>query len=150
MTDAPLAFRVYLGALRPACPAAEAAVKALGERALCGVRITRSSRNLKRLRLYRMMLAVAAPLLAEQVPGLTAADLHDIVRRKLRLGDEIRLPSGERHFRPHSTSFATMDEATFAAHVNRVDALLSRWLNCPPGQVIDEARARLGGDDGGL
>jgi len=118
--SAPLAFRVQLGALRPACPVAEEALRALGNGALCGVTLRKSSRNLRRLRFYRMMLAVAAPLLAEHVPGLTAADLHDIVRKKLKLGDEMRLPSGETHFRPRSTSFAAMDEAAFAAHVNRV------------------------------
>jgi len=142
--SAPLAFRVQLGALRPACPVAEEALRALGNGALCGVTLRKSSRNLRRLRFYRMMLAVAAPLLAEHVPGLTAADLHDIVRKKLKLGDEMRLPSGETHFRPRSTSFAAMDEAAFAAHVNRVDALLAKWLQCPPGHVIDEAKARMG------
>ena len=141
---AALAFRVHLGALRPADPAAEAAMRALTNGALVAVTIRRSSRNLKRMRFYRAMLKAACDVLAQQVPGLQPDDLHLRLKQDLGLGEWLTFPSGVKLFKPASTAFGRMDEATFANYVQRVDGLLSRWINCPPGAIIDEARALLG------
>jgi hypothetical protein len=146
MTDA-LAFRVSMGTLRPACPAAEDAVRALGNGALAGVRITKSSRNLRRMRFYRAMLKAACDVLEHQVPGLQADDLHTRLKQELGLGEWLTFPSGARLFKARSTAFGKMPEPEFAAYVTRVDALLSRWIGCPPGEVIDAARAMIGEDD---
>ena len=59
-------------------------------------------------------LAVAAlvtPLLNERY-GMTLDedDLHFVTRRKLKLGDEITLPSGETYFKPRSTSARAMSD----------------------------------------
>jgi hypothetical protein len=143
VTDA-LAFKVVMGSLRPADPAAEAAVKALGNGALCGVRLTKSSRNLKRMRLYRAMLAAACDVLANQVPGLQPSDLHTRLKQELGLGEWLTFPSGAKLFKPQSTAFGKMTEPEFSAYVTRVDGLLSRWLGVPPGEVIDAARAMVG------
>lgn len=123
-------------------------MKALANGALCSVTIRKSSRNLRRMRFYRGMLKAACEVLAQQVPGLQPDDLHAILKKRLGLGDTVTLPSGDTYFRPASTSFARMDEPTFAAYVTRVDGVLSRWIGCPPGGVIDEARAMMGDEKG--
>jgi hypothetical protein len=146
MTTA-LAFRVSFGALRPADPAAEAAVQALGNGALCGVRVVRSSRSLARMRFYRAMLKAACDVLAVQVPGLQPADLHARLKQELGLGEWLTFPSGARLFKARSTAFGKMTEDEFSAYVTRVDGLLSRWLNVPPGEVIEAAKAMMGERD---
>ena len=143
MSDA-LAFKVVMGSLRPADPAAEAAVKALGNGALCGVRLTKSSRNLQRLRFYRAMLKAACNVLEQQVPGLQPGDLHDRLKKELKLGKTLVYPGGFEQFRPDSTAFGKMTEDVFSAYVTRVDGLLSRWIGVPPGEVIDAAKAMIG------
>lgn len=139
-----LAFRVQLGALRPADPVAEAAVLAMANGTICGVVIKRSSRSLKRMRFYRAMLKAACDVLAQQVPGLQPDDLHSRMKQELGLGEWLTFPSGAKLFKAQSTAFGKMTEDAFSAYVTRVDGLLSRWIGCPPGAVIDEARAMLG------
>lgn len=143
MTDV-FAFRVSLGSLRPADPAAEDALRAMANGSLCGVTIKRSSRSLKRMRFYRAMLKAACDVLAQQVPGLQPDDLHTRLKQELGLGEWLVFPSGAKLFKAASTAFGKMDEGTFSAYVTRVDGLLSRWIGCPPGSVIDEARAMVG------
>ncbi len=143
MTDT-LAFRVHLGTLRPACPDAEAALRAMANGTLCGVQIKRSSRSLKRMRFYRAMLKAACDVLAQQVPGLQPDDLHTRLKQELGLGEWLTFPSGAKLFKAHSTAFGKMTEDAFAAYVTGVDGLLSRWLNVPPGDVIDTAKAMIG------
>lgn len=143
MTDA-LAFTVHFGMLRPADPAAEAAMRAMTQGSLAGVRITKSSRSLRRMRFYRAMLKAATDVLAQQVPGLQPDDLHTRLKQDLGLGEWLTFPSGAKLFKARSTAFGSMTEDEFAAYVARVDGLLSRWLNVPPGEVIDAARAMVG------
>ena len=106
------------------------------------VAIKRTSRSSARMRLYRAMLAAACNVLAEQVPGLRPDDLHQRMKDEFGLFDDLDFPSGVTVRRYKSTAFGKMTEPDFAAYVHRVDTLLSRWLNCPPGSVIDEAHAR--------
>lgn len=111
---------------------------------ICGVVIKRSSRSLKRQRLYRGMIAAAAKVLQQQTPGLVATHLHIALKEQLGLYDDLKTPGGRVIRTYRSTAFGKMDEATFAAFVTAADGVLSGWIGCPPGAVFDEARAMLG------
>jgi hypothetical protein len=129
--------------LRPANEAAEQAVQALGNGALVSIVVKGATPNQKRLAFYWSMLGVAAENMAGAVEGgLTADDLHGIVKQKLSLGRWLVLPSGDRVFRPASISFARMKEPDRAAFVARVDKLLCGWLGVPVGSVFDAAKAK--------
>lgn len=143
MSDgAPILFEVVLGNLRPANEAARELLRTLGKGSRVTVDVKKATANKRRLDFYWTMLGVAAENLDERVPGLTAPILHKIVKQKLELGEWIQLPSGDRVFNERSIAFAKMSEPERAEFINRVDALLSRWLGCEPGQVIDAARTR--------
>ena len=144
MTDAaPMLCRVQLGSLRPANDAAIGTVQALGNGALLTIAVKAATPNAKRLAMYWCMLAVAAENMASAVDGgLTAEDLHGIVKQKLELGRWLVLPSGDRVFRPASISFARMKEPERAAFVARVDRLLCGWLKVPTGSVFDAAKMK--------
>lgn len=143
MSDAqPILFDVLLGNLRPATDPARKLVQLLGNGARVSLAVKHATPNQKRLRFYWLMLKAAAENLDERVPGLTPEDLHAIVKQKLELGKWLTLPSGDRVFQPTSISFARMKEPERAEFINRVDRLLSSWLGCEPGSVIDAARTR--------
>ena len=105
----PLMFQSRLGMLAPANRAAEEAMREIHGRVR--VEIKGGSANQRRRGLYWSLAALVAPLLNE-AHGLTLdeQDLHDITRQKLRLYDEIILPSGEVHYRLRSTSNRAMAE----------------------------------------
>jgi hypothetical protein len=54
----------------------------------------------------------------------------------------MQLPSGERWLDVDSISFGKMSEPERAAWVDRVAAILSRWLSVPIEDLMNEARAR--------
>lgn len=140
MSDAaPMLCKVLLGSLRPANAAASETLQALGNGATVKIEVKGATPNNRRMAFYWAMLKVAADHMHEQVEGLTADDLHLIVKQKLGLGQWLTLPSGDRVFSPASISFARMKEPERAAFVNRVDKLLCGWLGVPAGSVFDAA-----------
>jgi hypothetical protein len=141
--EVPLIFRKRLGSLRPANQAAEKALAAID--GTVRVRITQVSPNVRRMGFYWIMLAVAAEALNEhpQFDGqLDAESLHRLLKHKLELGKWMQLPSGERWLDVDSISFGKMSEPERAAWVDRVAAILSRWLSVPIEDLMNEARAR--------
>ena len=136
----PLLFTKQLGSLRPANKAAETALAAIV--GTVRVRVTRVNRNQRRRAFYWVMLQVAAQALHDQhAIDLDAELLHDVLRKKLGLGTEIVLPSGEVIFKPRSTSDKAMNEVDRAQWTDRASNALARWLGVPVNVLMDEARA---------
>jgi uncharacterized protein YaeQ len=73
--------------------------------------------------------------------GLTLdeQDLHDITRQKLGIGHWIDLPSGDRRFKPASTSNRAMNEAERAAYTDRALHLWSVWTGVDVATLRHEA-----------
>ena len=92
------------------------------------VTMTGGTANQRRRGLYWLVAALVAPLLNER-HGMTIDDndLHDITRDKLRLYDEVTLPSGDVHRKRRSTSNRAMNEAERAEFTDRALALWSQW-----------------------
>ncbi len=137
---APLYFETRLGMLRPANAAAEAAMREI--KGKVRVEIKGGIANQRRRGLYWSVAALVTPLLNE-AHGLTLdeQDLHDITRKKLRIYDEVRLPSGEIHHRLRSTSDRAMNEAERADFTTRALALWSVWTGVEVTTLQQEARA---------
>lgn len=148
-TDAerpPLFFVKSLGSLRPANKYAEAALKAID--GTVRVRITKMNRNQRRRALYWVILDCAAEALHDRHDITMDAELlHDLLKQKLGLGEWIVLPSGDRIFKPQSTSDRAMDEVARTAWLERASACLAHWIGVPMATLLDEARGRHGGDD---
>lgn len=104
MTErAPLYFEARLGGLFPASAKAEEAMREVKGR----VRVTMSGgvANQRRRGLYWSILALVTPLVNQRYNlTLDEDDLHEITRIKLKMYDEITLPSGEVHRKLWSTS----------------------------------------------
>ena len=123
---APLLFDARLGGLFPANRAAEEALREIKGRVRCT--ITGGKANQRRRGLYWLCAALVAPLLNQQYNlTLDEDDLHDITRDKLKLFDEIKLPSGDIHRKRRSTSNRAMNEADRAEFTDRALALWSTW-----------------------
>lgn len=122
----PLLFKAHLGMLKPANRAAEEAMREI--RGTVRAELKGGIANQRRRGLYWAVAHLVVPLLNDQY-GLTLdeQDLHDITRTKLRLCDEIKLPSGEVHRKLHSTSNRAMNEAERAAFTDKALALWSTW-----------------------
>ncbi len=121
--------------LAPVNPAAVAAVQAIEGR--CVVKITRATRNQRRRGLYWIVTGICAGLLNDRYDlTLTDDDLHDIIRKKLRMYDEFVLPSGEVHQKLWSTSDKAMSEPDRAEFTNKAFHVYSLWLGIP----VDELR----------
>jgi hypothetical protein len=127
MSDkAPLYFTARLGGLFPASAAAEEAMQEIKGRV--AVKITGGKANQRRRSLYWSVASLVVPLLNQQFQmTLDEDDLHDITRDKLKLYDEIKLPSGEVHRKRRSTSNRAMNEADRAAYTTRALELWSTW-----------------------
>lgn len=136
--QAPLYFIPRLGMLAPANQMAENAVREL--RGRVRVEIRGGVANQRRRGLYWLTAAMVVPLLNE-AHGLTLdeADLHDITREKLRLYDEIILPSGEVHHKLRSTSNRAMNEADRAIFTDKALALWSTWVGVDVATLRREA-----------
>jgi hypothetical protein len=123
---APLYFTARLGGLFPASAAAEEAMQEIKGRV--SVKITGGKANQRRRSLYWSVASLVVPLLNQQFQmTLDEDDLHDITRDKLKLYDEIKLPSGEVHRKRRSTSNRAMNEADRAAYTTRALELWSTW-----------------------
>lgn len=139
MSDkAPLYFETHLGMLRPANAAAETAMRDIKGRVR--VEIKGGIANQRRRGLYWCVAALVVPLLND-AHGLTLddQDLHDITRAKLRLYDEIILPSGEVHHKLRSTSNRAMNEAERADFTTKALAIWSAWTGVDVTTLRQEA-----------
>lgn len=139
MSDkAPLYFQSHLGMLRPANAAAETAMHEI--KGKVRVEIKGGVANQRRRGLYWSVAALVVPLLNE-ANGLTLdeQDLHDITRMKLRLYEEIPLPSGEVHHKLRSTSNRAMNEAERADFTTRALTLWGAWIGVDPTTLQSEA-----------
>lgn len=110
-------------------PVNRAAVEALQEtkgRVIVSMKGGRA--NQRRRGLYWLVAALVVPILNER-HGMTLdeQDLHDITRKKLRLYDEQKLPSGEVYCKLRSTSNRAMCEADRAAYTDKALSLWSTW-----------------------
>jgi hypothetical protein len=136
--DAPLFFEARLGGLFPANAKAEEAMQEIKGRV--SVKITGGRANQRRRSLYWSVASLVVPLLnqAHQLT-LDEDDLHDITRRKLKLYDEIKLPSGEVYLKLKSTSNRAMNEADRAAYTTRALELWSMWTGVDVTTLRNEA-----------
>lgn len=136
---APFYFEPYLGMLKPANAVAEKAMEEIVGRVRVEIKGGRA--NERRRSLYWAVLSLAVPLLNQRYTlTLDEADLHDILRDKLKLYDEITLPSGAPHRKRKSTSARTMNEAERSDYTNRAFELLSTWT----GVDVNTLRAEAG------
>lgn len=140
----PLLGRVALGRIVPSNGSARDALRA-SEGLDIRFEIKRSGANQRRRAFYWVMLDVASEALTDRtgVP-MDAELLHDVLKRKLGLGEEIALPSGEIIFKPKSTSNRAMTEPERARWTDRCVAVLSHWLSVEISELMDEARRRNG------
>jgi hypothetical protein len=133
MADAPpLLFERRLGGLFPANDAAEKALAAVQGKVR--VKITRTQGNNKRIALYWITLGIAAPMLDEVAPGITADLLHKVLKDRYGLIRIVKLPSGEEIKDYDSISFHKMTEVERAAFIDFAFTALSKWM----GVSIDE------------
>ena len=141
MSDtAPLYFETRLGMLKPANAAAETAMREIKGRVR--IEIKGGVANQRRRGLYWSVAALVVPLL-NQSHGLTLDedDLHDITRDKLKLYDEIKLPSGDTHRKRRSTKNRSMNEAERADYTDRALNLWSMWTGVDVTTLRQEAMA---------
>ena len=138
MGDAPLYFESRLGGLFPANAAAETAMRETKGRVR--VKITGGMANQRRRGLYWLVAALVVPLLNERY-GMTLDedDLHDITRDKLKLYDEVTLPSGEVHRKRRSTSNRAMGEHERAEFTDKALRLWSVWTGVDVDTLRTEA-----------
>lgn len=135
---APLLFEARLGMLKPANAAAETAMREIKGRVR--VEIKGGVANQRRRGLYWSVAALVVPLLNDAHNlTLDEDDLHAITREKLRLYDEIKLPSGDVHHKLKSTSNRAMNEADRAAFTDRALYLWSTWTGVEVTTLRDEA-----------
>lgn len=136
--EAPLFFNARLGGLFPDNAKAEEAMREIKGRV--AVKITGGKANQKRRGLYWSVAALVVPLL-NQAHRLTLDedDLHDITRDKLKLFDEIELPSGDIYRKRRSTSNRAMNEADRAAYTTRALELWSTWTGVDVTTLREEA-----------
>ena len=139
MTDtAPLYFEPRLGMLAPANAKAEAAMREIKGRVR--VEIRGGIANQRRRSLYWVVAALVVPLLNEaHRMTLDEDDLHDITRQKLNVGNWLDYPSGDRRFKPASTSNRAMNEAERAVYTNRAFALWGAWTGVDVDTLRNEA-----------
>lgn len=139
MSDkAPLLFETRLGMLRPANAMAEAAMRDIKGRVR--IEIKGGVANQRRRSLYWCVAALVVPLL-NNAHGMTLdeQDLHDITRQKLGIGEWQQLPSGDRRFKPASTSNRAMNEHDRAAYTDRALNLWSTWCGVDVSTLREEA-----------
>ena len=136
--EVPLIFERRLGGLYPVNDAAE---KALGSvTGKVRVKLTRTTGNNKRIALYWVTLGIAAPMLDEKAPGITADLLHKVLKDRFGLVRIVTLPSGEQVKDYDSISFATMTEDYRASFIDWAITTLSSWLGVDVSTLRDEAQ----------
>lgn len=135
---APLFFTVRLGGLFPANAAAQDAMQEIKGRVTVDIRGGKA--NQPRRSLYWVLVSLVTPILNQQHGmTLTDNDLHDIMRDKLEMYDEVTLPSGEVYRRRWSTSNRAMNEADRATYLNKCIDIWATWTGIDPLTLRDEA-----------
>jgi hypothetical protein len=137
--EPPLLFERRLGGLFPVNDAAEQALAAVSGKVR--VKITRTQGNNKRIALYWIVLGIAAPMLDEKAPGITADLLHKILKDRRGLVRIVTLPSGEQIKDYDSISFHSMTEVERAAFIDWAFNTLSSWLGCSVEELVAEGKA---------
>lgn len=137
----PLMFVRKLGGLFPSNDAAERAMQSIAYATPVRVKITRTRGNNKRIALYWITLGLAAPMLDEQAPGLTADLLHKVLKDRYGLVKLVKLPSGDVVKDYDSISFHSMTEPERAAFIDWSFATLSKWLGVSIDELTREAKA---------
>ncbi len=140
MTDkAPLYFTARLGGLFPANAVAEEAMKEIT--GTVRATLTGGKANQRRRSLYWVLVSIVTPILND-MHGMTLTDddLHDIMRDKLGMFDELPLPSGEVHRKRHSTSNRAMNEADRADYLNKCISIWSTWTGIDPTTLTAEGQ----------
>lgn len=139
MTDkAPLYFTARLGMLAPANRAAEEAMREIN--GTVRATLTGGKANQRRRSLYWVLVSIVTPILNDMHNmTLTDDDLHDIMRDKLGMFDELTLPSGEVHRKRWSTSNRAMNEADRADYLNKCIAIWSTWTGIDVTTLTAEA-----------
>lgn len=136
---APLYFSARLGGLFPANRAAEEAMREIDGTVRCT--ITGGRANQRRRSLYWVLVSIVTPILNDMHNmTLTDDDLHDIMRDKLGMFDEVTLPSGEVHRKRWSTSNRAMNEAERTDYLNKCIDIWSRWTGVDVITLRDEAQ----------
>lgn len=136
---APLYFTARLGGLFPANAAAEDAMKEVT--GTVKAVLTGGKANQRRRSLYWVLVSIVTPILNDMHSmTLTDDDLHDIMRDKFGMFDEVRLPSGEVHRKRHSTSNRAMNEAARAEYLNKCIAVWSTWTGIDPTTLTAEGQ----------
>lgn len=140
MTDkAPLYFEARLGGLFPANRAAEEAMREIN--GTVKAVLTGGKANQRRRSLYWVLVSIVTPILNDMHEmTLTEDDLHEIMRVKLGMFDEITLPSGDVHRKLHSTSNRAMNEADRAEYLNKCLSIWEKWTGIPAATLSDEGR----------
>lgn len=140
MDKAPMIFEPRLGMLKPANAAAENALREIKGRVR--VEIKGGIANQRRRGLYWSVAALVVPILNDlHSLTLDEQDLHDITRQKLGIGRWLELPSGDRRFKPASTSDRAMNEAERADYTDRALRLWSAWTGIDVTTLREEAQA---------
>ena len=135
---APLYFTARLGGLFPANAAAEEAMREI--QGNVRATLTGGKANQRRRSLYWVLVSLVTPILNDlHNMTLTDDDLHDIMRVKLGMFDEVKLPSGETHRKLHSTSNRAMNEADRADYLNNCVAIWSKWTGIDVNTLTAEA-----------
>jgi hypothetical protein len=136
---APLYFTARLGGLFPSNKCAEQAMRDITGHVR--VTITGGGANQKRRSLYWVLNGIVTGLVNDRHGmTLTEDDLHDIMRDKFRMYDEVTLPSGEVHRKRWSTSNRAMNEHDRTLYLERCIAVWSKWTG------IDASTLRREGD----
>lgn len=135
---APMFFEARLGMLRPANAKAEEAMREIKGRVK--VTITGGYANQRRRSLYWVLVSIVTPILNDMHNmTLSDDDLHDIMRDKLGMYDEVKLPSGEVHRKRWSTSNRAMNEHDRAEYLKKCIEIWSRWTGIDVTTLTHEA-----------
>lgn len=136
---APLYFTARLGGLFPANAAAEDAMKEIT--GTVRATLTGGKANQRRRSLYWVLVSIVTPILND-MHGMTLTDddLHDIMRDKLGMYQELTLPSGEVHRKRRSTSNRAMNEADRADYLNKCIVIWSTWTGIDVNTLTAEGQ----------
>ena len=139
MSDA--IFRKQLGALRPVDDIAQAMMRDIKDGEHVKLAVPKRPRNAARHSYYWALLTVVVEN-TDHWP--TPEALHHALKLYMGLVDEIVTVDGEIHLRPKSTSFASMDEPTFAAYLDKVVGIVCSKIipGLDPMTLRMEAQAR--------
>ncbi len=143
----PLLGKVQFGRIVPSNVAASHALAALDGMTI-RFEVKKSNANQRRRNFYWAMLTVASEAMTDAT-GFPFDEelLHATLKKKLGLGETFKTPSGHTIFKPQSTSNRAMTENERARWTDRCANVLSHWLGVEVTALMDEARARNGGQD---